>query len=71
MAIPHLRVVPAVSTTVLIIDDQATSRAILEEIARNLDQSVTVASFARPIDAVVWAATNVADLVLIDYLMRR
>ncbi len=69
MAIPHLRVVPAVQTTVLIIDDQATSRAILEEIARNLDENVSIASFARPIDAVVWAATNVADLVLIDYLM--
>jgi two-component system response regulator RpfG len=69
VAIPHLRVVPAVQNTVLIIDDQATSRAILEEIARNLDDNVRVASFARPIDAVVWAATNVADLVLIDYLM--
>ncbi len=69
MGIPHLRVVPAVQTTVLIIDDQATSRAILEEIARNLDDNVRVHSFARPIDAVVWAATNVADLVLIDYLM--
>jgi len=69
MAIPYLRVVPAAQSTVLIIDDQATSRAILEEIARNLDDNVRVASFARPIDAVVWAATNVADLVLIDYLM--
>lgn len=69
MAIPHLRVVPAVQTGVLIIDDQATSRVILEEIARNLDENVRVASFGRPIDAVVWAATNVADLVLIDYLM--
>ena len=69
MAIPHLRIVPAVRNTVLIIDDQATSRAILEEVARNLDENVRAESFARPIDAVVWAATNVADLVLIDYLM--
>lgn len=69
MAIPHLRVVPAVKNSVLIIDDQATSRAILEEVVRNLDDHVLVESFARPIDAVVWAATNVADLVLIDYLM--
>ena len=69
MAIPYLRVVPAVKNTVLIIDDQATSRTILEEVARNLDDNVRVESFARPIDAVVWAATNVADLVLIDYLM--
>jgi two-component system response regulator RpfG len=69
MAIPHLRIVPAIKNNVLIIDDQATSRAILEEVARNLDHGVRVESFARPIDAVVWAATNVADLVLIDYLM--
>jgi len=69
MAIPYLRIVPAIKNNVLIIDDQATSRAILEEVARNLDDNVRVASFGRPIDAVVWAATNVADLVLIDYLM--
>jgi two-component system response regulator RpfG len=69
MAIPHLRIVPAIRNTVLIIDDQATSRAILGEVARNLDENVRAESFARPIDAVVWAATNVADLVLIDYLM--
>jgi two-component system response regulator RpfG len=69
MAIPYLRIVPAVKNSVLIIDDQATSRAILEQVARNLDDHVRVESFARPIDAVVWAATNVADLVLIDYLM--
>lgn len=69
MAVPHLRIVPAVRNTVLIIDDQATSRAILEEIALNLDDNIVAESFSRPIDAVVWAATHVADLVLIDYLM--
>ncbi len=69
MTVPHLRLVPDAQSTVLIIDDQATSRTILEEVARNLGGPVHVESFGRPIDAAVWAATHVADLVLIDYVM--
>jgi len=69
MAIPHIRVVPALRNTVMIIDDQATGRAILEQIVRNMDNNIVVESFERPIDAVVWSATHVADLVLVDFQM--
>ena len=69
MAIPNIRIVPGVRNTVMVIDDQTTGRAILGQIARNLDEKVDVQAFERPIDAVVWAATHVADLVLIDYQM--
>jgi two-component system, response regulator RpfG len=62
-------VVPLASSTVMVIDDQSTSRAILEQVLRTLDERIMVKSFARPIDAVVWATRHVADLVLVDYAM--
>jgi two-component system response regulator RpfG len=36
---------------------------------RSLDERVHVESFARPVDAVVWATRHVSDLVLVDYMM--
>lgn len=53
----------------MVVDDQSTSRSILEQVVRGLDDRVVVEGFARPVDAVVWAARNVADLVLLDYMM--
>jgi two-component system response regulator RpfG len=55
--------------TVMVVDDQSTGRAILEQVVRTLDERVVVEGFARPVDAVVWAAGQVADLVLLDYMM--
>ena len=69
MAIPHIRIVPAMKNTVLVIDDQATGRAILEQVVRSMDHNIVVESFERPIDAVVWAANHIADLVLVDFQM--
>src|SRR5690349_12429485 len=53
----------------MVVDDQSTGRAILEQVVRSLDERVVVEGFARPVDAVVWAARHVADLVLVDYMM--
>ena len=36
---------------------------------RSLDERVEVQGFMRPVDAVIWAARHVADLVLVDYMM--
>ena len=55
--------------TVMVVDDQSTGRAILEQVVRSLDERVVVEGFARPVDAVVWATRNVSDLVLVDYMM--
>ncbi|MGA8049058.1 MAG: response regulator [Burkholderiales bacterium] len=55
--------------TVLVVDDQATSRAILEQVVRSLEGPVAVQTFARAVDAVVWATRHPAELVLVDYLM--
>jgi two-component system, response regulator RpfG len=69
MAKAQVRILPAVRNTVMVVDDQSTGRAILEQVVRGLDERVAVEGFARPIDAVVWATRHVSDLVLVDYMM--
>ena len=69
MAKAQIHLLPAARNTVMVVDDQSTSRAILEQVVRSLDDRVVVEGFARPVDAVVWAARHVADLVLVDYMM--
>src|SRR6185295_14733702 len=69
LAKAQIHLLPAARNTVMVVDDQSTSRSILEQVVRGLDDRVAVEGFARPVDAVVWAARNVADLVLLDYMM--
>src|SRR3954468_15986074 len=69
MAQAQVRVLPSARNTVMGVDDQSTGRAILEQVIRSLDDRVLVESFARPVDAVVWATRHVSDLVLVDYMM--
>ena len=69
MATAQVRVLPSARNTVMVVDDQSTGRAILEQVIRSLDDRVLVESFARPVDAVVWATRHVSDLVLVDYMM--
>jgi two-component system, response regulator RpfG len=69
MAKAQLRVLPSARNTVMVVDDQSTGRAILEQVVRGLDERVVVEGFARPVDAVVWATRHVSDLVLVDYMM--
>jgi two-component system response regulator RpfG len=69
MVQPQIRVIPALRNTVLVIDDQSTSRAILEQVVRGIDSNIETESFESPIEAVRWATARVADLVLVDYEM--
>ena len=69
MSKPKIRVVPSFRNTVLVVDDQSTGRAILEEVVRSVDGHVHVEVFENPMDAVRWAAGHAADLVLVDYQM--
>src|SRR5258705_1535203 len=69
MALAQLRVLPSARNTVMVVDDQSTGRAILEQVIRSLDERVAVEGFARPVDAVVWATRNISDLVLVEYMM--
>jgi two-component system response regulator RpfG len=59
---------PAVSH-VLIVDDQLTSRMILERVVLSLAEPVEPVAFADPVAALEWAKANVPDLVLTDLKM--
>lgn len=69
MAKAQVTVLPSTRNIVMVVDDQSTGRAILEQVVRGLDERIGVEGFARPVDAVVWATRHVADLVLVDYMM--
>ncbi len=56
-------------TKVLIIDDQSTSRIILEELIHAIDDDIAVQTFASPLTALDWARANQPDLILTDYKM--
>lgn len=56
-------------TRILIIDDQSTSRQILEELVSSLGKDIVTESFADPLTALAWAHSNQPDLVLTDYKM--
>src|SRR5262245_32972299 len=60
MAKAQVRVLPSARNTVMVVDDQSTGRAILEQVVRGLDERIEVEGFMRPVDAVVWAARHVA-----------
>lgn len=54
---------------VFIVDDQATSRLIMEKIAKSIDDNIEVRSFDNAIDALREAETSTPDLILTDYKM--
>jgi len=57
------------NSTVLIVDDQSTSRLILENIARTIGDDVEVKSFDNAYDALQEAESSTPDLILTDYKM--
>jgi two-component system response regulator RpfG len=65
----QVHMLPSLKNTVIVVDDQSTGRAILEQVVRGLDDRIVVQPFERPIDAVLWATKHIADLVLVDYSM--
>ena len=60
---------PREKSLVYIIDDQATSRIIMENIARTIDENIVVRSFDNATDALRDAETDKPDLILTDYQM--
>ena len=57
------------SSSVLILDDQSTSRAILSQVIRSVSPNITIVEKNNPEGALEWAAQNIADLVFVDFLM--
>ena len=69
MSQPQIRAIAALKNTVLVIDDQSTGRAILEQVVRGIDANVLVEGFENPLEAIRWATHRVADLILVDFQM--
>jgi two-component system, response regulator RpfG len=55
--------------TILIIDDQLTSRQILQQLVSSIEENISVEAFANPLEALKWTSVNAADLILVDYKM--
>jgi two-component system, response regulator RpfG len=56
-------------SSVLIIDDQPTSRAILAQVVKSINPKTRVVEKTNPEQALEWATEHNADLVFVDYLM--
>lgn len=54
---------------VLIVDDQAISRAILSQVIRNLSPTATIHEADSPFAALDWAKEVTADLIIVDFEM--
>ena len=55
--------------TILIIDDQLTSRQILQHLVSSIDNEITVMGFANPLEAYKWCRANPCNLIQADYKM--
>jgi two-component system response regulator RpfG len=56
-------------TSILVVDDQSTSRTILSHVVRSINHKINIIEQGDPEKALEWAAQNTADLVFIDYVM--
>jgi two-component system response regulator RpfG len=54
---------------VLIVDDQSTGRAILEQVILQIADNIKVTAFDAPQKALVWLDSNDPDLIVTDYRM--
>jgi two-component system response regulator RpfG len=54
---------------VLIVDDQASQRAILRHLVQDIDPNIRVTDFADPVQALLWSQQEPPDMVILDYRM--
>ncbi len=55
--------------SVLIVDDQSTSRIILAHVVKSINPKIKVIEKSSPEQALEWATQHEADLVFVDYVM--
>jgi two-component system, response regulator RpfG len=55
--------------SVLIVDDQSTSRTILTHVVKSINSKIKVIEKTNPETALEWATEHSADLVFVDYVM--
>jgi len=56
-------------STILIVDDQLTSRQILKQLVIKIEQDLSLHDYANPVEALAWTVKHPVDLVLVDYKM--
>ena len=54
---------------VLIVDDQASQRAILRHLVQDIGDDIKVTDFADPVQALLWSQQEQPDMVILDYRM--
>lgn len=54
---------------VLIVDDQASQRAILRHLVQDIGENIKVTDFADPVQALLWSQQEPPDMVILDYRM--
>lgn len=54
---------------VLIVDDQASQRAILRHLVQDIGEDIHVTDFADPVQALLWSQQEPPDMVILDYRM--
>ena len=59
----------SVAPLAVIVDDEFTSRLILEKVLRSVQKNIIVKTFADPITALAWIKNNQPDLIIVDYMM--
>ena len=59
-----------VAPLVVIIDDEFTSRAILDKIVQSVQKNIIIKAFSDPIAALAWVRDNQPDLIIVDYMMK-
>ena len=55
--------------SVLVIDDQSTSRTILSHVVKSINAKTKIIEKNNPEEALEWATEHTADLVFVDYVM--
>lgn len=56
-------------SSILVVDDQSTSRTILSHVVRSINPKITIIEKNNPEQALEWATEHTADLVFVDYVM--
>jgi diguanylate cyclase (GGDEF)-like protein/PAS domain S-box-containing protein len=54
---------------IVIVDDRISNRNIFAQLARSIENGITVRTFGDPTKALEWLATNTPDLIITDYKM--
>lgn len=54
---------------VVVIDDEFTSRTILERIVKSVRTDILVKTFSDPLEAMAWIRVNQPDMIMVDYMM--